>query len=315
MKQLFFGLVFIATICAQGATLDALAAKVGNQVLTVSDVINEMRRTSKGVDAPNFPVAYSNAVQSLIDRKLILKAAADKKMDMQEWMVDNRVREIVKDVFEGDKNKLNAALAESKIPITEWRNTIREDMIVSGMRYQIVDRVVTAPPAAMQREYTQHPERYTRNASTTVSIILLRPAAANDSKTPSVADRAQTILNELAKGVPFAQLAKTYSADSHAKDGGAWKDIDPKEAFRPEIAQTIADLKVGQMSKLVALEDWGFIVRKDAQTEEKQLSFAEAYDEIARNVRRTRADEAYAAWIGRLRAQTFIKLYPLPTEK
>lgn len=119
MKQLFFGLVFIAAICAQGATLDALAAKVGNQVLTVSDVINEMRRTSKGVDAPNFPVAYSNAVQSLIDRKLILKAAADKKMDMQEWMVDNRVREIVKDVFEGDKNKLNAALAESKIPITE----------------------------------------------------------------------------------------------------------------------------------------------------------------------------------------------------
>lgn len=314
MKILFAFAVVSLAVLSQGATLDALAAKVNNQVITVSDVMHEMRRNNSKIpmQGPEFKQAYSNAVEALIDRKLILKQSVDKKMDVQEWMVDNRVREIVKDVFEGDQNKLNAALAESKIPITEWRNTIRDDMVVSGMRYQLIEKNVVATPAAMMQEYRDHVERYSTEASTTVSVILLRPTNPDDKNAKSLEARAKDIFDQLAQKADFADLARQFSADSHASDGGVWKDVNPEEAFRPEIVETLSKLKVGNCSPLVNLDGWGFIVRKDAEVHAKQKSFEEAYDDIERNVKRDLAQEAYRAWTQRLRATAFVKVYPLP---
>ncbi len=294
---------------AQGATLDGLAAKVNDAVITVGDVVNEMRRGPK----QDFRVAYSNAVEEAINRRLILDAAREKKLDMQEWLVDNRVREIVKDNFGGDMNKLTAQLAQSRVALTDWRNQIRDDMIVNAMRFQLVDKGADPSPAEMHNEYLMNRDRYAREAKTTVRVILLRPPA--DDKTPSVAARGEEVFKRLAAGEAFADLAKAFSADSRAKDGGLWKDVKPEEAFRAEIAEAIAKLKIGEVSKLVNLDGWGFIVRKEAETASRQLSFAEAYDQIARNVRTRLVQARHDAWIARLRAAAFIKVYPIPDEK
>ena len=148
----------------------------------------------------------------------------------------------------------------------------------------------------------------------TVSVMLLRPSRADDKETPSVTTRGEEILARLEKGENFADLARLYSADSHAKDGGVWKDVKPEEAFRPEIAETIAKLKVGEFSTLVNLDGWGFIVRKDAETLGKQMSFSEAYDQIERNVKSEQAKAEYDAWMKRLREQAFVKIYPMPDD-
>ena len=306
------------TVCA--AMLDGLAAKVNDTVITVGDVMTEIQRSprlrghfvaSKAEDAAKL---YSETLDMLIDRKLILQAAAEKKMQMQEWVVDNRVREIVKNAFGGDMNKLNAELTKGKISLSDWRNTIRDSMIIQAMRYQTVEKNQQATPAAMRKEYKEHASRYATENKATVSVILLRPPVAADKATPSVSTRGEEIIARLEKGEDFAELARRYSADSHAKDGGQWKDVNPAEAFRPEIADTIAKLKVGEFSTLVNLDGWGFIVRKDAETVGKQLTFAEAYDEIARRVKADAAKAEYDAWMKRLRAESFVKKYPLPDE-
>ena len=88
-----------------------------------------------------------------------------------------------------------------------------------------------------------------------------------------------------------------------------------EEAFRPEIVELVAKLRPGETSHLINLDGWGFIVRKEAEKQEKRLSFAEAYDQIAANVQKTARKTRYAAWIARLRDQAFIKRYPIPSEK
>lgn len=307
----------VACAAARGAVLDGIAAKVNDDVITVGDVMTELQRnpaarerfTAGNKDAADL---YREALETVIDRKLILRAAAAKKMEMQEWLVDNRVREIVNDGFGGDMNRLTAALTESKTSLTDWRNNIRDDMIVQAMRYQMIEKYVHATPSAMRKEYAEHRERYNTKASTTVSVILLRPPRAGDTGTPSVSTRGEEILARLDKGEDFASLARLHSADSHAADGGVWKDVNPAEAFRPEIAEVIANLKVGEFSPLVDIGGWGFIVRKDAETFAKRRTFAEAYDDIARNVKRAAAKEQYDAWVKRLRADAFVKTYPMP---
>ncbi|MGN0846305.1 MAG: peptidylprolyl isomerase [Kiritimatiellia bacterium] len=310
MKTLLCAVAIAGFLFASAASLDGFAAKVNGAVITIGDVLNEMRRVGGPQD--DFRTAYSNAVEDAVNRRLILNAAADKKLDMQEWLVDNRIREIVKDNFGGDMNKLNAQLAQSKVPLTDWRNQIRDDMIVNAMRFQMVDKGAEATPAAMHNEYLMHRDRYCAEAKSTVSVILLRPPP--DDKTPPVTTRGEEILGRLEKGESFAELAKAFSSDSHAKDGGLWKDVKPEEAFRPEIAQAISRLKVGEYSRLINLDGWGFIVRKDAEATERQLTFEEAYDKIAVNVRRELVKARHAAWIARLREEAFVKIYPIPDD-
>ena len=318
MKKVFILLSAIVAGAAGAATLDGLAAKVDDTVITIGDVMAEIQRSprlrghfSSGAskDAENL---YSETLEMLIDRKLILKSAAEKKLEMQEWLVDNRVREIVKDGFDGDMNKLTEALSQSKIPLTDWRNSIRDDMIVQAMRYQLIEKNLQATPGAMRKEYEKNRDRYVVEPKTTVSVILLRPPKKDDKDTPSVSTRGEELIARLEKGEDFGALARQYSADSHAKDGGVWKDVRPEEAFRPEIATAISKLKVGEFSRLVNLDGWGFIVRKDAETTSRRLTFAEAYDDIARNVKNDTAKAEYDAWMKRLREQAFVKKYPMP---
>jgi parvulin-like peptidyl-prolyl isomerase len=177
----------------------------------------------------------------------------------------------------------------------------------------MIEQFVFASPAAMKKEYESHPERYQQEAKVSVRVILLKPAKEGEG-VPSLGTRWAQIGEELAAGASFSDMAIKYSSDSHAKDGGLWADVNPEEAFRPEIANAIAKLDVGRVSSMIDLDGWGFIVKKESETKAKQMSFAEAYDKIAANVQKAAAKKAYDEWIVRLKDTSFIKIYPMPKE-
>ena len=319
MKRVILLTLLACGAAASAAMLDGIAARVDSRVITVGDVMAEIRRHPDageriaGGDQTEMQALYKAALDSLIERRLILKAAEAKKMEIPEWVIDNQIREIVHDMFGGDMNRLEEELARSKIPMTEYRNTIKEDVTVRGMRQQIIEQYVTASPAAMKKEFKEHPERYRSEPKATVRVILLKPPAPGDGQA-SINTRCAQIDEELAAGKDFSDLAIRYSADSHAKEGGLWKDVNPEEAFRPEIAQAIAGLEVGKVSKMIDLDGWGFIVKKEAASAAKTMSFAEAYDKVAWNVRNAAAKKAYDEWLARLKDDAFIKVYPMPKE-
>lgn len=320
MKRLAFFAAVAASSVAVAATLDGIAARVDAHVITVGDVMAELRRhpeirekASAAGNETEMQALYRAALDMLIERRLILKAAEAKKMEIPEWVIDNQIREVVHDVFGGDMNRLEEELARTKMPMTEYRNTIKEDITVRGMRQQIIEQYVTASPGAMRKEYRDHPEKYRQEAKATVRVILLKPPEPGDG-VASINTRAAQIDEELAKGEKFSDLAIKYSADSHAKDGGLWKDVNPEEAFRPEVAAAIAKLKVGDVSKMIDLDGWGFIVKKEAESGSKTMSFEEAYDKISWNLRNAAAKKAYDEWIARLKDDAFIKVNPPPKE-
>ena len=305
---------------ASAAMLDGIAARVDSHVITVGDVMAELRRhpeirekVATSGDETEMQALYRAALDMLIERRLILKAADAKKMEIPEWVIDNQIREIVHDMFGGDMNRLEEELARTKMPMAEYRSTIKEDVTVRGMRQQIIEQYVTASPGAMRKEYRDHPERYRQDAKASVRVILLKPPTPGDG-VASINTRCEQIGEELAKGAKFEDLAIKYSADSHAKDGGLWKDVNPEEAFRPEIAAVIAKLDVGKISKMIDIDGWGFIVKKESATEAKAMSFEDAYDKISWNLRNAAAKKAYDEWIARLKDDAFIKVYPPPKE-
>ena len=301
-----------------GTIVDGIAARVDSATITIGDVMNEIRnnpRLRAGVnlaDKIEFERLYRKTVEALVERKLVLKAADEAKLELQDWAVDSRVREIVRDHFDGNVDNLHAALAESRTAYSDWRRGVKEEMIVSAMRYQKIEKNVDAAPGAMRAEYKDHPERYSEQPRATVSVILLAPAEGK----PEPAKRAEALLAELAKGADFAKLAKENSSDTHAAEGGLWKDIDPKEYFLPEIVKHLATLKSGQTSpKPVTFGGYAVIVRKESESPGRLKSFAECYGEIERNVCAKEREKLYTEWIGNLRERSSIRMYDIPKDR
>jgi parvulin-like peptidyl-prolyl isomerase len=317
MKKLMFAFAAGLSAVVLAAKLDGIAARVDSAVITVGDVMADIRRNPEisgrmiASDESEMQALYRASLDNLVERRLILKAAAEKKVEIPEWVIDNQLREIVNRSFGGDMNRLHEEMARSKVPMTEYRNTVKEDILVRGMRQQMIEQFVTASPAAMKKEFASNPDRYRQEAKVSVRVILLKPA---QDGVASLETRWAQIGEELAKGENFSDMAIKYSADSHAKDGGLWENVNPEEVFRPEIVEAIEKLEVGHVSSMINLDGWGFIVKKESETKAKQMSFAEAYDKIAENVHKAAAKKAYDEWILRLKDTSFIKIYPMPKE-
>lgn len=293
MKKVMTAVALFVALSAFAVEVDGIAARVGSSVILKSAVLGEMRRAGVGEEK------YAEVRGEMIERELILKAAARAKLQMQDWVVENRVREIVTRMFGGDANRFKAALARDRVTFPEWRQRVKDDMVVAAMRWQTVDKTVSANPADMRREYESHPERYMTDSRVTVSAILIGPGDAD--KKPEI--------EEALKTEPFAEVAKKYSSDARAKDGGQWKDIKPEDEFRPEVCAEIAKMKKGETSKWIELDGWNFLVRKDDEKAGSKMTFEEAYDAVAFNVRKAEADRRYREWIDRLKAETYIKIY------
>ena len=268
---------------AGAVEVDGIAAKVGTDAVLKSDVYNEMRRMGSPDDSN-----YAEVRNQLVDRKLILRAALASKMTMQEWVVENRVREIVKKSFGGDRNKLIEVLARQQLSYPEWYAKTKEDLIIGAMRWQVVDKNVTASPAAMRKEFEEHPDRYVKDHKVSVSVILLKP-------------------EEKAKREEISASLKTKSFEELG--GRQFKDVVPEEFFKPDVVREIEKMPKGTISHWIEIDDWSYLLRKDGETSGRRLTFDEAYDEIEANVKEEEAKRLYKAWIERLRAETYIKIF------
>ena len=283
----------LAAVSASAVEIDGIAAHVGVTPVLKSEIFDEMMATGAK------PEEYEQVRSRMIERLLMLKAAEKSKMTLQDWAVDNRVGEIVNHSFGGDRNKLMEHLTARRMSYQDWRKRLKEDMVVAAMRWQAIDKNVSASPSAMRSEYMKHPERYRRRRTVTVSVVLLSPDKAEKREEVSKALKEE----------PFADVARRYSSDSRAALGGKWENVVPEEVFKREVCDEIAKMPKGTMSKWIEIDGWCFLLRLDDVKPAVNLSFAEAYDEIERRVREEVSRRLYSEWMERLKRETYVKVY------
>ena len=275
-------IVLSLALPAAAEEVDGIAARVGTEVILRSDIFDELRR----MGAPNDK--YEDIREELIDRKLILRAAAEAKMTMQEWVVESRIREIIKKGFDGDRNKLMDTLTRQKVSYPEWRARMKEDMVVSAMRYQVVDKNVSASPADLRKEYREHKSRYSDDSKVTVSVIALQPSEA--AKRDKIAAQVKT--------EPFEALGAQR-----------FVNVKPEDQFNPEICAEIAKMPKGTISRWIEVRGWNYLIRKEDETVGHIRPFEDAIDDVEANVKEEVAKRMYKAWLKRLRDETFVKVY------
>lgn len=299
------GLCFAGLAWAQATKYDGVAAYVNNKVVTIDSVMRQLHSHFDFAAVPDHEVPlrmreYFPVVRDLIvDRMLILEEYERSGANLPSTYFNARVEEILAEDYDGDEAKLKEALRRSNMTYDAWVKQVREDVIVQAMRQLQVGKKLQVSPKRVKAYFAEHMDDFASEAGTRVRTILLTPDQGE-----AVADE---VMAALKAGADFGELAKKYSSDSQAAEGGDWGYVNPQEAFAPIIAETLKGLKAGERSEILENAGYRFIVQKVDVRRGKRPQLKDVWKEVESAVRDQMGRERYKAWIDGLRKKAYIR--------
>jgi parvulin-like peptidyl-prolyl isomerase len=304
-------LLALAQSSQKDIRIDGVAAYVNSHTITVSDVLKssrdiQMLMSKRMKDPAEVDKLYQQALQALIDRKLIVDDyESQKKIKIPDTVFDDRANSIITDMFKGVRSDFLDALAHDNISEDQWRQNLRERTIVSAMKNLDVDSKVTISPLAAYEIYKKNRDQYATEPSVKLSMIIIAKGSTPEEKKQQK-KKLKKVLVELRDTKDFARVAKKYSEDSYAKNGGA-RDWTKRDMLRKELADTAFATKRGGI-RFVDIGKQYCIIKVDDKTTSDVIPFEEARPLIEAQLRKNQAEKLQKVWLARLRKNAFIKV-------
>lgn len=248
-------------------------------------------------------------VEEMINQKLLLQAAEQEGVVATKDVINKRFDEIKKN-FDTEQ-KFNDAMKMYGYTEEELREMLKYDISYAAL-YDKVTKDIKVTDDEIKKYYDQNKDKYKDPEKVQVRHILVA-LETQDKKTKRTDEQAkkeaEKILAELNAGADFAKLAKEKSDDPGSKDkGGLYKDI-PKtgSGFAQEFIDAAFALKSGQITQKPVKTQFGYhIIKVDAKTPEKQLTFDEAKERIQKDLPATKKQEAFNKYMENVRAKAKI---------
>jgi peptidyl-prolyl cis-trans isomerase SurA len=307
----------LATVCpAQTSRVDGVAAYVNQNTITIGDVLVSIEPVRRQLAAnlsgaelrKALAKSYTEGVQRLVDKRLVLDAYAKQENKVPAWAVDQRVEEIVNDMFQGDRASLMAELAKEQITYEQWRKDMQEHVVVSSMRQANVDQGVKLAPGAVRAHYDAHRSEYTQSGQVHLRMIVLTKPGV-DAEDEARRRLAADLRDQARAGADFGALARTNSTSAKTREGGDWGWVDADKDLRKELADAVRALQPGQVSDPVETSGEIYVLKVDERREGAPASFEDVSSRIEKELRQRESERLYRAWIDRLAADSYVKVF------
>jgi len=305
----------LATQGTDSEMLDGYAAIVNGDVITVGDVMEaiapvsiKLRRLYAGKPElleQKIANAYDKALDSLVEHRLILQEFERQEIPLSDRAVDQQLNEILRERFGNDRGRLLDTLASQNLTMDEWRERMREQLIVSVMLRREVHSRVRIAPKTVREAYESNTAQFNMPSLVKLSVIFVR-AGATDQERAAQRERAEAARARLLAGEAFDQVAREVSEGPAAGKSGRLGWIDPQR-LDPAVAEGLLSLEAGGVSEVVEAGDGLYVLGVEDRKEPRTMPFEEARDKIEKALRKKLYDALYERWIGRLKAKSYVK--------
>lgn len=227
----------------------------------------------------------------LIERRLLLEEAERRELEPDTAAIDARIAQ-----YEARYGDTERWQSEGASMVAALRERFEQDSLLESLEAEM--RRVDAPDEAVLRAfYDDNPELFTEPAQNRIAVILLAVAPSGGAPAWQAArEEAARIVDRLAEGADFAELAGLHSADSTAEKGGDMGYLH-EGMLSPDAEAAVAKLDVGGISEPVrVLEGIALFKLVDRRPEELR-SFADV---------RGRAEELWVRQAGEARWQQLV---------
>jgi PPIC-type PPIASE domain/SurA N-terminal domain len=307
---------------AKKAKASPIYAKVGNMSITWIDYDNEYASQARkkfyhAKPSEDAVAAFQRQIgDTLVTNAMLVLEAKRRKLKPDDEVVKQQLEQFERR-FAKDPNWPEARARVLPIITVRMQN--------ENLRSQLEKLVRNVPPPSakqLRKYYAAHPEKFTPPPQQRVSTILLRmdPGAPN-ADWQKANEEAQDLVKRLRAGEDFAELARQYSGDSTAEDGGDMGYL--HEGMLPGLpAETVSKLQPGETSDPVNLMEGVAIFRLTERKQPGISSFAASRQRAGDLWLTEQSGSAWNSLIARLKKNTPVQVdesrfLPLPavTEK
>jgi peptidyl-prolyl cis-trans isomerase SurA len=314
--------VFLSPLC-HGALaadnnpriIDGIAAIVNGDIITYSQVRGLsgprerlLRTQYHGEELDKqIQAARTAALQDLIDRQLIVQSFHKEKFELPEHFVDERVNDIIRDDFGGDRQTFIKTLQAQNYSLTEFKKLEMEKIIVAAMRSKNVKPVTTVSPTKVMEYYKQHRAEFTSKEQVKLRLIMI-PTRAAEGNSAAQKAIAEEILGKLADGAPFDRMAQMYSEDATRDAGGDWGWIERK-TLAPPLEKVAFNLPPGRVSHVIDLGPNFYILKVEEKRGGDTPSFTKLRPEIEKKLMQEETQRQQELWLAGLRQKAYIQKF------
>ncbi len=144
--------------------VDGVAAVVNQRVITygqvrdyVEPVAYQLRRSYRGEELrEKLREAQIDALNRLIERALILDDYQAKGFSIPEKVIEKQITDIIAEEFGGKRIEFIKALQEQHMTLTQYREQVRDRIIVQAMLNRKTDREIVISPYKIEKYYKDH---------------------------------------------------------------------------------------------------------------------------------------------------------------
>ena len=315
-------LVNLSPICcaayaaqAEPEVVDGVAAVVNGDVITYSQVRGVVMPREKLLRAQvtgdeliqKVKEARQAALNDLIDRQLIIQAFKQDNYQIPDHFVEDRMHDIIRTDFGGDRNTFIKTLEAQNFTIGEFKKMEMEKMIVQAMRGKNVKLATIASPVKVEQYYKEHRDEFTSKEQIKLRLIMI-PGHFSDGEAAAQKAMANEIFSKLVNGAQFEQMAQLYSEDSTREKGGDWGWVDRKTLAAP-LEKAAFRLAVGKISNVIDFSGNYYILKVEDRHGGDTKSLEQARADIEKKLIQLEAQNLQERWIASLRSKAYIKTF------
>ncbi len=295
--------------------VDGVAAVVNGEVVTYSQVRGLVAPREKLLRAQfngeeltkKIKEVRSAALQDLIDRQLIIQSFKKENFQIPDHFVEERIHEILKQDFGGDRNTFVKTLEAQNFTMGEFKKMETEKIIVQAMRSKNVKLNLIASPAKVEEYYKAHRDEFTSKAQIKLRLIMI-PSHASDGNAAAQKAMADEILGKLVNGAEFERMAQLYSEDSTREHGGDWGWVERKTLAAP-LEKAAFSLEPGKISNIIEFGGNYYILKVEDKHGGDTKSLADARGDIEKKLIQQEAQNLQERWLTSLRSKAYIKTF------
>jgi len=295
--------VLWATNSAAAVTIDGIAATVGGEAITQSELDRRLfRQTDAGMQDPQ---ARRKAIlEQAIDRRLVLREATRRNLQPTDADIDAALDDIQKRNNLEDRQALQAAITQGgRLSWKEYLDDLRHQVTLFRLTSGQI-REVTVSPDEARAYYDAHTAQFMTAGEIHLDQIRFRPLstdAPNPTGPSDLQQRVAAVRAAVRNGEEITRVAGQYAAE--AIDLGA---VDPND-LAPQIAERVASLSEGETSEPLVTDSGIDLFRIRSRRPPQPIPFEISAPVVTEFLLAEKRAAAQAAWLKSLRDATHIE--------
>jgi len=307
LRALFLCAVASAATLAAADLVEGIVARVNDRLITQSEYDRRLLATRQGRAAD--AQARIVVLEDMIKEKLLEDRAKEMSVTATDEEIDAAVARVKGQYNLATDAEFEAALAQTGLTKDELRRQMRENITLQKVIGREVAARMDLSDDALRLEYERQKEKlYATPETAKVAEIVLKFSAADPAERQQAAERAEELRQRIAKGAPFADLAKEFSQGT-TKDRGGDLGVVARGELVEALDAGIFVTPAAEYPPPVVTADAIHLFRVTDRKSAGYKPFSEVKEDLKKRISDDLYEKRFTEYMEHLRREAYVKIY------